>query len=139
MLVERIRGLAKERKISLAQLERDLDFGNSTIRKWDDSRPSIDRLLKVAEYFNVSLDYLEGRSDIKNLPMEVKRYENFDKLSNRDVAQELNFLLEQLDSENYALLFDGDELDDETRDLLIASLKNTYQTAKIIHDHKHKE
>lgn len=129
MLVERIKQLAKERKVSMAQVERDLNFGNSTIRKWDESRPSIDRLLKVADYFNVSLDYLEGRTNIRNLPKEVEKYESFDKLSNSDVAEAINFLMEQLGSENYALLFDGDELDDETRELLLISLKNTYELA----------
>ena len=84
----------------------------------------------MADYFNVSTDYLLGRTDYKNLEMDVKRYENFDKLSNQDVAKELNFLLEQLGSENYGLLFDGNQIDEETRELLISSLKNTYNIAQ---------
>lgn len=58
---ERIRMLANERGISLSQLESILGFGASTILKWDKSAPSVDKLEKVAEYFNVSVDYLLGK------------------------------------------------------------------------------
>ena len=32
---------------------------------------SFDRAIKLAELYNVSLDYLAGRSDIKNLPHDI--------------------------------------------------------------------
>lgn len=132
MIVERIKELCDQRKITIAELERKLDFSNSSIRKWNTASPSFDKMKKVADYFDVSTDYLIGETDHKNLAKEVQKYEQFDKLSNADVASSINFLLEQLGSENYALMFDGDELDDDTRDLLKSSLENSYKMAKMI-------
>lgn len=62
-LVEKIKSLCEETGITFAALERKLDFGNGTIRKWDNATPSGDKLAKVADYFNVSVDYLLGRND----------------------------------------------------------------------------
>lgn len=61
-----IKDLAKNHKISLSQLERELGFGNGTISSWKKSAPSSDKLEKVADYFHVSTDYLLGRKDDKN-------------------------------------------------------------------------
>lgn len=57
----RIKDLANIRHISVAELERSLDFANGSITKWDKQSPSAERLQKVADYFNVSTDYLLGR------------------------------------------------------------------------------
>lgn len=132
MIIDRIKELCDQRKISIAELERKTDLSNSSIRKWDERTPGIDKVERVANYFDVSIDYLLGKTEHKHLANEVKKYEEFQKLSNADVASSINFLLEQLGSENYALLFDGDDLDDDTRELLKSSLENTYNMAKII-------
>ena len=63
-IYEKIRLLAKEKKISIAELERTLNFGNSTIRKWEHQSPSVDRLQKVADYFNVSISTLINENNI---------------------------------------------------------------------------
>ncbi|MDA2567388.1 helix-turn-helix transcriptional regulator [Bacillus cereus] len=60
-IVKQIKDLCDKNKMTIAELERRLNFGNSTIRKWDDRSPSSERLSKVADYFNVSTDYLLGR------------------------------------------------------------------------------
>ena len=61
-ILDRIRSLANERKVTLAELERNLDFSTGSLRKWDTSTPSGDKIEKVADYFNVSVDYLLGRT-----------------------------------------------------------------------------
>ena len=58
MIVERIQELCRKANITLAQLEKELSFGNGTIRRWDDNYPSIDKVLKVANYFETSVDSL---------------------------------------------------------------------------------
>lgn len=66
-LYERIKLLCRKRGITISQLESTLGFGNSSIKKWEKtSSPSVDKIVKVASYFNVSLDYLMGRTDIEN-------------------------------------------------------------------------
>ena len=60
-LLERIKHLCEARGETLASLERKMDFGNGTIRRWGDTTPSGDKLAKVADFFHVSVDYLLGR------------------------------------------------------------------------------
>ncbi|MFT4146407.1 MAG: helix-turn-helix transcriptional regulator [Mobilitalea sp.] len=62
-LRDRIRVLANEKGMSLPDLESTLGFGNSTIVKWDKAIPSASKLEIVADFFNVSIDYLMGRVD----------------------------------------------------------------------------
>lgn len=58
MIVEKIKKICKENNITIAQLEKDLKFGNGTIRRWDDSPPSITKVLAVSKYFNVDISEL---------------------------------------------------------------------------------
>lgn len=60
MLVVRIKHLCNLRGISVPKLEEQLGFGAGTISKWNKSSPGADKLKKVAEYFQVSTDYLLG-------------------------------------------------------------------------------
>ena len=59
---EIIKILANGRKITVAELERKLDLSNGSISKWAKSTPNSKYLEKVADYFDVSVDYLLGRN-----------------------------------------------------------------------------
>ena len=58
MLLENIKKLCASRKISLSALEKTLGFGNSTIAKWANCSPTVEKLSLVADYFGVSVDSL---------------------------------------------------------------------------------
>lgn len=60
-IVDRIRLLANAQGYSLPTLEMKLNLGNGTISRWNKSSPNSDKLMKVADFFNVSIDYLLGR------------------------------------------------------------------------------
>ena len=62
-LIQRIKQLCDSHGETLASLERKMDFGNGTIRRWDNATPSGDKLAKVADFFHVSVDYLLGRDE----------------------------------------------------------------------------
>lgn len=62
-LYDKIKDLAKQKKISIRKLEEDLGYGNGTIRRWDVSTPGVDKLQEVADYFKVSTDFLLGRTE----------------------------------------------------------------------------
>ena len=69
---QRIKELCSRRNITIAKLESELGFGNASIKKWEKtSSPSIDKILKVAKYFDVSIDYLLGRTDIEGSISEI--------------------------------------------------------------------
>ena len=54
--IEIIRRLCKENKISISKLETELGYGNGSIAK--SSNMSADRLKQIADYFDVSMEYL---------------------------------------------------------------------------------
>lgn len=70
---ERIREICQEHNINLPKLEAELGFGKGTISKWDKSAPSIDKLMKVADYFKISLDELVYTIRIYDIRPEEQR------------------------------------------------------------------
>ncbi len=58
---ERVKKLADSQKISIVELEERLGFGKNSLYRWKTSAPASDKLQKVADFFNVSTDYLLGR------------------------------------------------------------------------------
>ena len=63
----RLKQLRKERNISQLKLSIDLNMNQNTISRYENMEREADylTLIKFADYFNVSLDYLLGRTDIK--------------------------------------------------------------------------
>lgn len=60
---EKIKELAKKRGKSLGQVEEDLSYGRNTLYKIKNSTPNAERIAEIANYFNVSTDYLLGRTE----------------------------------------------------------------------------
>lgn len=61
----------QEKGISVRKLETDFEFSSGSVCKWDDSSPSFDRVIKVAEYLTVSIDELRDDSIGKAVAKEV--------------------------------------------------------------------
>lgn len=61
-LVEKIKELCKNYKTSIPKLERELGLGHGSMYNWDTNSPSIDKVLRVADYFKVSINFLIGRA-----------------------------------------------------------------------------
>lgn len=64
-MIERILELIKKFGITNNKLLSDLKLPISAISEWKKgkAKPSVDALVKIADYFNVSVDYLLGRSN----------------------------------------------------------------------------
>ncbi|HEM4130000.1 TPA: helix-turn-helix transcriptional regulator [Streptococcus suis] len=69
-LFEKIKELCKKRGISLNKLEEDLGFSRNTIYSMKNKKPNAERLQEIADYFNVSTDYLLGRTNNPNIAQE---------------------------------------------------------------------
>lgn len=63
MLFDKVKALCAEHQTNLSKLERDCGLANATIRRWELVSPNMDSLVKVADYFGVSIDYLLDRGD----------------------------------------------------------------------------
>ena len=61
MIYKRISQLCAENGISISRLERETGISNGTIARWEKSSPTAENLGKVADRFNVSVDFLMGR------------------------------------------------------------------------------
>ena len=60
---EKIKELAEKRGISLTKLEEDLGYSRNTLYKLKSQKPNAERISEIADYFQVSTDYLLGRTD----------------------------------------------------------------------------
>ena len=68
--------LCKQNNISISFLEKTIGLGGGTISGWKTSYPTSDKLLKVANYFNVSLDYLMNRTDVQDIADDILQDED---------------------------------------------------------------
>lgn len=57
-MVDKIKTLCAEKGLSLYRLEKMLGLSNNSIVKWDKHKPSIDKVVYVAEFFGVTVDEL---------------------------------------------------------------------------------
>ena len=65
----RLKELRKAKGISQLKLGMDLCMNQNTISRYEtgEREPSITELIKIADYFNVSIDYLLSRTDNPNV------------------------------------------------------------------------
>ncbi len=115
-LVDRIRALANQRDMSLPQLEVELGLGNGTISRWRSSSPNTDKLQKIADYFNVSMDYLLGRDTSLN------------KRDQHDIDEILANTEQLLKQEG--LMFDGDPASPEAIESILSAMQIGMEMAK---------
>ncbi|EHS8399662.1 helix-turn-helix domain-containing protein [Enterococcus faecalis] len=104
---EIIKELTKRKKMSIRQLEITLGYSNGYFSKWKKVSPNSEGLQKVADYFNVSVDYLLGRTDNTKVTYEKNSDDLDDVLDN-------------------VMSFDGEPLDDHDREVIRAYLKGRF-------------
>jgi transcriptional regulator with XRE-family HTH domain len=109
-LRDRIRELAKKKGLSLPKLEEELGFGNGTIVKWDKAKPNIDKLKKVADYLDVSIDYLVDGKEIEDSDPDIQLIRRASKKMNIKQKEKMMELLKI----SFEELFD-DEMEDKER------------------------
>ena len=78
-----LRNLRESKKLTQADMASILEIERSTYTKYESgkSKPDSVMLKKIANYFEVSVDYLLGRTDIKTFrtpEIETKAYHNID-------------------------------------------------------------
>lgn len=65
MLAQRVKELRKQRKLTQRAIAEHLGIKEQAYQRYEYGcpNPSLDRLIELADFFDVSLDYLVGRSD----------------------------------------------------------------------------
>lgn len=64
-IYNRIVKLCDDKQMSVSELEEQLNLSRSTIIKWKKTFPTSKRLLDISEFFQISIDYLFCKTDIK--------------------------------------------------------------------------
>jgi len=123
---DRLKKLCDEQGMSVNNLEEKLGIGRNSLYSWKKNIPKGSNLIKVADYFDVSTDYLLGRTD-------KKRYYDLTEKDERDIQHELKKIINGEEVDSAFAAFDGkvlEELNEEDRELLIQSWENTLRLTK---------
>lgn len=116
--------LRKNAKMSQSDLAEKLGVTQQTISKYENGtrEPDSETLKILSNIFDVSIDYLLDNDENLNIKLNKK--------DERDIQKALNETLIQLEKSQDGLMFDGEPLDDETREFLKLSLENSMRMAK---------
>ena len=118
--------LMEEKGVTAYRVAKDTGITQATLSRWKTGKvsPSIETLQVLAEYFGVTIDYLMGNAHIdEQTPPKTQKAPTLNKKDERDIKKKMDEMLEIFDSAD-ALMFDGEPLDDETRQLLRESYEN---------------
>ncbi|PFW92244.1 transcriptional regulator [Bacillus pseudomycoides] len=130
MLGKKISELRKQQKLSQYELAERLGFSRGKLANYEQGQrePDYDTLKKIADFFEVSTDYLLGRTEKKELFSNL--IPNLSEKEKRDIAKDLEKTLEQLENSDEALMFDGEPIDEHTKEMIRISLENSMRMAK---------
>lgn len=120
--VERVRELCKERKIPVSRLERELGYANGYINQLRKGVFPADRLLEIANYFSVSVDFLMTGVEAEKAPALTEK-------DRRDVAKDVYQIMESLESSG-ELMFDGVPMSEESKAAMAAAMRIGLEEAR---------
>ncbi|MBV4439409.1 helix-turn-helix domain-containing protein [Clostridium tyrobutyricum] len=128
-LGNRIKSLREERSMNQLELAKILHIGNTTLSQYESDKriPSDIVKKKIAEYFNVSLDYLMGLTDIKKPSAEndiPQEYTDKYKVTKKDIEQH-----DEVIKHAQAFMMD-DEVGEEDKEKLVAVINKLYWDSK---------
>lgn len=97
--MNRLKKLRLEKNESLETIAKVLDVTLQTISNYENGKREMtpSTIIKLAEYFNVSTDYLLGKSDIRNPEEQIKKefefayHKEMEGLTEEEIADALRF------------------------------------------------
>lgn len=113
--------------ISTYKISKDTGIAQSVFSSWKRgiSTPKQDKLQTIADYFGVTIEYLmTGKEEPE------KKGTKLTPKDERDIEKKLSETLDQIVNGD-GLMFNGEIMDERTRQLLEVSLRNTMESAKI--------
>lgn len=123
-LYERIKDVAKSKGYSINKLEQELGFARSSINKFNKNKPSIDKLQRIANLLDVTVDYLTAENEER-----VSKESTLTIKDKRDIEKILDQTREQLMSQE-GLMFDGKPASPEAIDSILSAMQIGMELAK---------
>ncbi|MCI8659583.1 MAG: helix-turn-helix transcriptional regulator [Lachnospiraceae bacterium] len=131
--VELVKKICAERKIPISKLEKDCKFSNGYIRKLKEGKFPSDRLLVISQYLDLPISYLMT-GEIKTEPQEII----INPKDERDIARDLDALMDKIETgEDSPLYYNGEEVDQESKELLRDAIGMSLRHLKIINKEKY--
>lgn len=121
---ERIKKLCKNNGISMNKLEETLGFGKGYISKLGITTPNTTKIQAIADYFNVSVDYL-----LKGDEEPQEKRTTLTTRDERDIEKILEQTRQQLESQE-GLMFDGDPASPEAIESILSAMQIGMEMAK---------
>jgi transcriptional regulator with XRE-family HTH domain len=133
-LGERIRQLRLEKGLTQEEFGKLFGVTKYSISLYESNKnsPNDDIKKKIAEHFNVSIDWLMGTSDIRNREINNKLTAK----DERDIAKDLEKMMNDLEHAD-GLMFYNEPITDEDRELLKQALEFGLRMAKIKNKEKY--
>ncbi|MGG7191166.1 helix-turn-helix domain-containing protein [Clostridium paraputrificum] len=123
MLDKRIKYLRENMNLTQKELANKLGISSSTIGMYESGRrnPDTSMLNILSDFFNVSVDYLMGRTNIKNFTSddELKKLIIQSNVDDNDLCRSLLSLKKKLNS-NKKMFIAGNELPQAHKDMLLS-------------------
>jgi transcriptional regulator with XRE-family HTH domain len=131
-LGKRIKELREEKGLSQIELAKLLNISNTTLSQYETNQrvPSDEIKIKLAEFFNCSVDYLLGRTDIRN-PYIPEEYTQKHKVTKRDLMQYEDFIKQA------GIFFMNDEVAEEDKEKLFRDISELFWKAKEMNKKKY--
>ncbi|WP_173279019.1 helix-turn-helix transcriptional regulator [Streptococcus sp. 5004] len=113
---EKVRELARKKGLSLNQVEEKLGYSKNTLYSLKRQKVSSERLQQIADYFNVSTDYLLGRTDNPAIA------------GSDEFAQVNGQIIDLRKAAANAMLFDGKPLNEDDIDFITSVLSAHFKS-----------
>ena len=125
--------LCTEKGVKPGRAADEIGISRATVTNWKKNgySPRRNILEKIAQYFSVSVDTLLDQSS-----SETQKAPALNKRDERDIKKKMEEMLDLFNSDD-ALMFDGEPLDDETRQLLKDSYENQLRMTKALAKEKY--
>ena len=132
MYKRQVISLCESRGVKIGTLERQANLSNGTLNKWtDETIPNGYTLQAIADYFDVSVDYLLGREDSPvNAQFASDAPAALTPRDNRDIARDMAAIEASLES-GEGLMFNGEPLSPEAKESLLAAMRLGLEAAKL--------
>lgn len=124
ILGKRLKNLREQKKkenskYTQGYLANKIGVARSTYTAYENGtkQPPLETVNRLADLFDVTTDYLQGRTEIqRQLPSLTDKDE-------KDIAKKLESILESMESDT-ALAFDGEPMDEDTKELVRAAIES---------------
>ncbi|MBU5227803.1 helix-turn-helix domain-containing protein [Clostridium senegalense] len=139
---ERLKELRKEHRLTQQELADNFYLNKSSISRYEKNQqlPENDLLQKIADFFNVSIDYLLGRTDLLKSDTKIIKNTQWEpKLTSKDkidIEKEAKKMIENMDKAN-VVEFCGNVADEEDKEYLRLAYEKFLTDVRIYNKQKY--